>query len=216
MPKKTSASPTKPFSPGRPMLDSAMNTMQNVEQSAAWAHAAVVADLAGVVAFVEHADDQEQAAGRQAVVDHLQQTAGQAGAVEGEHAEHAEAQMADAAVGDQLLDVVLGLGAEAAVDDADDRQGADQRHADADAGVGGQRQAQPQEAVGAHLEQHAGQEHAAGRRRLDVGQRQPGVHREQRHLDREAGHHGQEDPELERSSRIRGPSVGMASVATAC
>ena len=104
--------------------------MKHAEQPQPGRHAAVVGHLARVVALVEHADQEEQAARGQAVVDHLQQAAGQAGLVQGEHAEHAEAQVADAAVGDQLLDVVLGQGAEGAVDDADDRQRADQRHAD--------------------------------------------------------------------------------------
>ena len=56
--------------------------------------------------------------------------------------------------------------------------------------------AQAQEAVDAHLEQHAGQVHGAGGRRLDVGQRQPGVQRHQRHLDREARHQEQEHHQL--------------------
>ena len=56
------------------------------------------------------------------------------------------------------------------------------------------------QAVAAHLEQHARQEDRPGRRRLDVGQRQPGVEREHRHLDREAGQEQQEDQHLRAAS----------------
>ena len=63
-------------------------------------------------------------------------------------------------------------------------------------GGGEHRQAEAHEAVGADLQQHARQEHAAGCRGLDVGQRQPGVQRHQRHLHREAGKQRQEDPKL--------------------
>ena len=52
--------------------------------------------------------------------------------------------------------------------------------------VGEQREAELHEAVGAHLQQHAGQDHRARGRRLDVGVGQPGVQRHHRHLDREA------------------------------
>jgi hypothetical protein len=49
---------------------------------------------------------------------------------------------------------------------------------------GQDRIADAEDAVAAHLQQHAGQDHADRRRRLDVGVRQPGVEREDRHLDR--------------------------------
>ena len=52
--------------------------------------------------------------------------------------------------------------------------------------VGEQREAELHEAVGAHLQQHAGQDHRARGRRLDVRVGQPGVQRHHRHLDREA------------------------------
>ncbi len=59
-----------------------------------------------------------------------------------------------------------------------------------------ERQGEAQEAVGAELEQDAGQDHRAARRRLDVGVRQPGVEREHRHLDGEGQGEGREQPEL--------------------
>ena len=48
-----------------------------------------------------------------------------------------------------------------------------------------------QEAIAAHLQQHARQDHRAGSRRLHVRIRQPGMHRPHRHLDRERGKEGQ-------------------------
>ena len=72
--------------------------------------------------LVDHADQEEQRARAQAVVDHLQDAALDALRVEGEQAEHDETQVADRGIGDQLLDVGLGVGDRRAVDDADDRQ----------------------------------------------------------------------------------------------
>ena len=51
--------------------------------------------------------------------------------------------------------------------------------------LGEERQGEAQVAVHAELQQHAGEDDRAGRRRLGVGVRQPGVEREDRHLDRE-------------------------------
>ena len=158
-----------------------------------------------MVAVVDHADEQEQPAGRQAVVDHLQHAAGDARRVQREQAQHAEAQVGHAAVGDQLLDVALRQRTERAVNDAADRERSQQRHADRQAGVGKQRQAQPQKAVGAELQQHAGQQHAAGRRRFDVRQRQPGVQRKHRHLDHEPGRERQEQRDLQSAGRADWP-----------
>ena len=51
-------------------------------------------------------------------------------------------------------------------------------------------------AVGAHLEQDAGQDDRAGGGRLHVGVGQPGVEGEERHLDGEGQRKGQEAPGL--------------------
>ena len=61
------------------------------------------------------------------------------------------------------------------------------------------------DAVGAELEQDAGQDHADRRRRLDVGVGQPGVEREHRHLDGEADEQEDEHRVLEarREERLR-------------
>ncbi len=61
---------------------------------------------------------------------------------------------------------------------------------------GKQGQREPQESVGAHLQQHAGQHDRARRGGLDVGVGQPGVEREHGHLDGEPEEKGPEDPLL--------------------
>ncbi len=78
--------------------------------------------FAGVDALVDDADADEQRAGGDAVVDHHQEGALEPPGVEHEDAEGDKAHVGDAGVGDQLLQVALGQGGEAAVDDADDGQ----------------------------------------------------------------------------------------------
>ena len=60
-----------------------------------------------------------------------------------------------------------------------------------------ERVGEAEEAVPAHLQQHAGQHHRDRGRRLDVRVRQPRVERDDRHLDREPGEERDEDPLLE-------------------
>ena len=106
--------------------------------------------------------------------------------------EHHESEVADGRVGDQALQIVLHGGHERAVDDADDGQHADER-GHAVRRVGKQRQAEAQDAVGAELQHHAGQNHRAGGGRFGVRVRQPGVQREQRHLDGKRQEEGAEE-----------------------
>src|SRR5437016_8685820 len=63
--------------------------------------------------------------------------------------------------------------------------------------VGKYRQTETEKTVSSHLQQHAGQDHGAGGRRLDVSIRQPRVEREHRHLDRKTYKECKEDPPLE-------------------
>ena len=72
--------------------------------------------------LVDDADDQEQRAGRDAVVDLLQDAAGDAQRGQREHAQHDHRQVADRGVRDQPLPVVLRHRAQRAVDDADERE----------------------------------------------------------------------------------------------
>ena len=105
-------------------------------------------------------------------------------------------EVADARVRDQLLHVRLHHRHQRAVDDADHRRTA-RYGAKCSAAVREQREREPHQAVGAHLQQHAGQDDRAGGRRLDVRVGQPGVERKQRHLDRERERERQEEPELQ-------------------
>ena len=73
-----------------------------------------------------------------------------------------------------------------------------------------------QDAVGAHLEQHAGQDDRDRRRRLDVRVGQPGVERERRDLDREADEERDPEQQLDVERDLVGrpalPSFVMSNV----
>ena len=116
--------------------------------------------------------------------------------IEREHAQHHHRHVADRRVGDQPLPVLLRERHQRAVDDADDAQERDHRHEMA-RGVRQDRQAEPQEPVGAHLQEDGRQNHRAGRRRVGVRVRQPGVEREHRHLDGEAEEEREKHPPLQ-------------------
>ena len=96
---------------------------------------------------------------------------------------------------DQALHVGLGEAAERPVDDADDGEQADDRRP-VDGGLGKDRDGDPDEPVGAELQQHGGQDDRPLRGRLGVGVGQPGVEGEHRHLDAEAHEHAAEDQPL--------------------
>ena len=146
--------------------------------------AAVLRDQPRVPPVRQHADDEEEAAGADAVVEHLVDGALHALHVHRGDAEHDEPEMADARIGDELLHVRLHHRHERAVDDADDREhrqvGREERR-----GQRKQRKREAHQPVRAHLQQHAGENDRAGGRRLDVRVGQPRVKRKQRHLDRE-------------------------------
>ena len=127
------------------------------------------------------------------MVDHLQQAAGQALGVEGEGADHDEAEVGDRGVGDETLEVLLHRRRNRAVDDADRAEG-DERRCEVHGRLGEEIDTEAQEAVGAELEHDAGQDHRARRGGVGVGVGQPGVHREQRNLHGERNGKAQEDP----------------------
>ena len=157
---------------------------------------AEIGQQAGVPPVVEHADQQEQGARAQPVVHHLEGRAGDPLRVQREDAEHDEAQVRHRRIGDERLEILLHQRDHRAVQDADERQRRDPRHE----GVGRgreERQAEAHEAVGAHLQEHRGQDHraAGGRRHVRIGQ--PGVEREERHLDGEGQGERREEPDLQ-------------------
>ena len=130
-------------------------------------------------------------------------------------------EVGDRRVRDQPLEVLLHRGDDRAVDDADDAEREEQRR-EVDRRLGEQVEAEAQEAVGAELQHDAGEDHRAGRRRLGVGVGQPGVEREQRHLDREGDGEAEEQPAAPSScaialvarrsstrSKVRSPPVAL-------
>ena len=160
-----------------------------------------------MAALVDHADHQEQPAGDDAVAHHLDDGALDADQIEADEPEHHVAEVADRRVGDDLLDVGLHPREAGAVDDAHDRQRHDERRELA-GGVGKERKAELHEAVRPHLQQHAGQDHRACGRRLDVRVRQPRVQRHDRHLDGERQPERGEQDRLHRERELRAIEVG--------
>ncbi len=145
--------------------------------------------------LIEHADQKEQRARAQPVVDPLQDGPLDTGGVERKDAQRHKAQMADGRVGHELLHVLLGEGDDRAVDDADDGQHGDERRVLV-CRLGEEGQVEADQTIGAHLQQHAGQDDGAGRRRFGVGVGQPGVEGKDRHLDGEGQEETQEEQVL--------------------
>jgi hypothetical protein len=162
---------------------------------------AVLGDEPRVAPIRQHADDQEERARADAVGDHLVDGPLRALHVHGRDAQDDEPEMADARVRHELLHVGLHHRDERAVDDADHGQRREQRR-EVHGRCREQRERKPQQPVRPHLQQHAGQDHGAGGRRLHVRVGQPCVERKQRDLDRERQREGEKQPEL-RLARYR-------------
>ena len=115
--------------------------------------------------------------------------------LEGEQAHHHIAHVTDRRIGDEPFQILLNERNQGPIDDSKCPQG--KKPGSSQGGrIGQHRQGEPQEAVDADLQQHPGKVDTATGGRLDMGQRQPGVQRENRHLDRKADHEGQEDEPL--------------------
>jgi hypothetical protein len=169
-------------------------------------------ELTCVTTLVDDSDEKEQSARREAVVDHLENAAGQSLVVQGEHAEHAEPEVADRRVSDQFLPILLHERDNGAVDHADHAQREDERR-EPSRGIRKHREAEPQETVDPHLEENTRKDDGARRRRPDVRVRKPRVEREHRHLDGKAEEKRQPDPRLQRhpvgprAHRLKHPDV---------
>ena len=112
--------------------------------------------------------------------------------MEGEDAEHDEAEVADAGIGDELFEIGLNESDQRAVNDADDGEHGDGGR-EAARGIREERQAEANHAVGAHFQEDAGEHHGTGRGSFDVRVRQPGVEREERNFDGEGHEEGEEE-----------------------
>ena len=207
-------SPTKPEVPGRPTLAMVKTIMADRVERHPLHEAAIGGDLAGVHPVVDHADAEEERAGDDAVRDHQEQGALDALLVHGEEAQRHEAHMRHRRIGDELLDVGLHQRDQRGEDDRDHREREHHRR-EGVARVREHRQRDPDEAVAAHLQEDARQDHRAGGRRLHVRVRQPGMDRPHRHLHREGGEEGEPEPglELHREAGVQqGRDVGGAGV----
>ncbi len=151
--------------------------------------------FARVEAFVDDAHDDEERARGDAMVDHDQEGAFNARLVQNENAESGEAHVSDARIGHQLFQITLRERGQPAIKDRRDRKPQDVGHEDVSP-VGRDGQGKAQEAIGAHLEQDAGEEHASGGGRFDVRRWQPRVKGKHRHFDGEGNEEGEEDPAL--------------------
>ena len=113
------------------------------------------------------------------------------------------AHVADARVGDQALQVLLAQREQRAVDDADRRRASRARCRSPRRVCGMIVTQDAQDAVAAHLQQHAGEDHGDGRRRVGVRVGQPRVQREHRQLHGE----GDEDEAEDHPAAAAAPSL---------
>jgi hypothetical protein len=149
-----------------------------------------------VRALLQCADQDEEAAGGEAVADHLHGRSAERQVAARVGAHQHQAEVAHARVGDQPLQVTLAGGEQRAVEDAgraEPKGGGRQPPGR----VGEERERQAQKTVAAGLQQQPGQHHAAARGRLGVSVREPGVQRDYRQLDGEGGNEAQHQRELD-------------------
>ena len=120
-------SPQNPARPGRPSDAMAREPEDPPEVRRLGEEAAEPAHLAGAVALLDRAGEEEEHAGDQTVGDHAEDRGVDAEVGEGGDAEHHEAHVRDRRERDQALHVSLRETAQRAVDDADHREQADPR-----------------------------------------------------------------------------------------
>ena len=131
----------------------------------------------------------------------------QARGLQAEHTQHDVAHVAERGIGDELFVLRLAQCQHRAVDDA----GRGQQH-DVGRGPGGhvgaQRHGQLDEAEGAHLGHHTGQQRGARGRGLAVGQRQPGMEGEDRALDEAGQKDGRKHEKLRARAQVQAVERG--------
>ena len=180
--------------------------------------AAELRNHARVTPLVKYTHNQEQRAGRDAVVDLLEHAAGQAVRRECENSQRAEAEMADRAVGDQPLHVLLHEANERAINDADQGEhDYDVNNSRAHDGVRGQqREREPDETVRAHFQQDPRQNHGAGRGRFGMRVGEPRVEREHGNLDGKREEETPEEPHLQWIGKVVGGGQQRRNIEGAC
>ena len=144
---------------------------------------------------INNADAEEERARDDTVRQHLEDSALHALNVGGEDTHRDVTHVGNRRVGNQLLDVVLHHRHQRGVDDGENRQRKDER-CEIVRRQREHRQREADETVTAELQHDASQNDRTCGRGLNVGIRQPGVHRPHRHLDREGGKTGEPQPGL--------------------
>ena len=171
--------------------------------------AAVGGDFERMTPLIQIADQHEQRAGGDAVIQHLIHRAVEPLLREGKNAEHDESQVAHRGIRHQLLHVGLHQGDQRSVNDAGDGEPDDPGRGLV-RGVRGTAagSSAPVRSVPI-FSMTRGQHDGTRRGRFDVRVGQPGVQREQRDLDREGDEEGQEQQHLrarDRASAVRSGS----------
>ena len=173
VPSRTRNSLTKLFSPGRPSDASAMNRNTPASTGTRARQTAHPPEVVRPDPVREHPGQQEQRAGRQPVVHHVQHAARRGLQREREDPEHDEPHVRQARVRDQSLHVRLHDRDDRAVEDRD--HGQHQHHGpEVDGRLREQRQVEPDQPVRADLRQQRRQDQRTGDRRLRVRVGLPG------------------------------------------
>ena len=154
-----------------------------------------------MTALIDHADHEEQTGGGEPVTDHLDDRALNTEQVEADQAQHYVTQVTDRRVGDDLFDVGLHQREAGTVDDAGNRKRHDRRREELRR-IRKQGEAKLQKSVCPHLEQNAGEDHRARRRRFHMRIGKPRVQRHDRYFDGERQRESREQKRLHRKRQM--------------
>ena len=127
------------------------------------------------------------------MVDHLEDRTGDRLGSEGKRTEDDEPEVGHRGIGDESLEILLHRRRNCAVDDADHRKGQPERTTP-HRSLGEQVEAEAEEPVRTELQHDAGEDDRTSGGRLRMGVGEPGVQREDRHLDSKRDGKGEEQP----------------------
>ena len=153
-------------------------------------------DVAGVGAFVNHADSREEETCQETVRNHLEACAAKSNRRHGCKSEEDETQVADGTVSGNVLEVFVADGDERTENHVKDEERHNVREPNL-GGIGHEEHRNAEASVGAHFHHHSGGEHRNGGRGCGVAVRAPEVEREERTRNGKAHEHERECPHLE-------------------
>ena len=142
----------------------------------------IVVDRPVMRAVVQHPGDEEQGAGGNPVIDHLEDGALDALSVEPKNTQGDEPHMRDGRIGDESFEVRLREGHGAAVENGQHGEPLDER-GERRRGFRKYGETEPDQPVGPHLQQEPGENDAARGGRLPVRVGDPAMNGEHGHLD---------------------------------